>query len=129
MVASSDSNGNITGPVDKYTGPSYSVKYLGIVDGSMGVLSRKMALLNYNQARNLHAGVTTVPQSTTVGGGRVPQTGGGAPQQPASSLSNERKSTSIGQSNSQNVLPHRSQPKNRVNILGPVLTKKYTQIV
>ena len=26
--------------------PSYSVKYLGIVDGSMGVLSRKMALLN-----------------------------------------------------------------------------------
>ena len=61
----------------------------------MGVLSRKMALLNYNQARNLHAGVTTVPQSTTVGGGRVPRTGGG-PQQPASSLSNERKSTSIG---------------------------------
>ena len=32
----------------QYAGPSYSVKYLGIVDGSMGVLSRKMALLNYN---------------------------------------------------------------------------------
>ena len=29
--------------------PSYSVKYLGIVDGSMGVLSRKMALQSYNQ--------------------------------------------------------------------------------
>ena len=27
-----------------YAGPSYSVKYLGIVDGSMGVLSRKMAM-------------------------------------------------------------------------------------
>ena len=31
-----------------YEGPSYSVKYLGIVDGSMGVLSRKMALMQYN---------------------------------------------------------------------------------
>ena len=28
----------------EYAGPSYSVKYLGIVDGSMGVLSRKMAM-------------------------------------------------------------------------------------
>lgn len=27
-----------------YAGPAYSVKYLGIVDGSMGILSRKMAL-------------------------------------------------------------------------------------
>ena len=46
-------NGNINVSQDsKYGGPSYSVKYLGIVDGSMGVLSRKMALLNYNQARN-----------------------------------------------------------------------------
>ena len=70
MVAVSESNGNITAPDKQYNGPSYSVKYLGIVDGSMGVLSRKMALLNYNQARNLHAGVTTVP-STTVGGVRV----------------------------------------------------------
>ena len=58
MIATSDgghhnSNGNITTAAsDKYGGPSYSVKYLGIVDGSMGVLSRKMALLNYNQARN-----------------------------------------------------------------------------
>jgi len=28
----------------QYMGPSYSVKYLGIVDGTMGILSRKMAL-------------------------------------------------------------------------------------
>jgi hypothetical protein len=27
-----------------YPGPTYTVKYLGIVDGSMGILSRKMAL-------------------------------------------------------------------------------------
>jgi hypothetical protein len=27
-----------------YTGPSYAVKYLGVVDGTMGILSRKMAL-------------------------------------------------------------------------------------
>jgi hypothetical protein len=27
--------------------PSYTVKYLGVVEGSMGVLSRKMALPNY----------------------------------------------------------------------------------
>jgi hypothetical protein len=27
-----------------YAGPAYSVKYLGIVDGTMGILSRKMAL-------------------------------------------------------------------------------------
>ena len=27
-----------------YTGKTYSVKYLGIVDGTMGILSRKMAL-------------------------------------------------------------------------------------
>ena len=27
-----------------YKGQTYSVKYLGIVDGSMGILSRKMAL-------------------------------------------------------------------------------------
>ena len=27
-----------------YRGPTYSVKYLGIVDGTMGILSRKMAL-------------------------------------------------------------------------------------
>ena len=52
-----------------YEGPSYSVKYLGIVDGSMGVLSRKMALMSYNQARNVQKGVyTSVPTS---GLGRV----------------------------------------------------------
>lgn len=27
-----------------YNGPKYSVKYLGIVEGTMGVLSRKMAM-------------------------------------------------------------------------------------
>ena len=27
------------------------MKYLGIVDGSMGVLSRKMALVSYNQLK------------------------------------------------------------------------------
>lgn len=40
--------GSTTAKTRSYQGPSYSVKYLGIVDGSMGVLSRKMALLNYN---------------------------------------------------------------------------------
>jgi hypothetical protein len=29
---------------NSYQGPTYSVKYLGIIDGSMGVLSRKMAM-------------------------------------------------------------------------------------
>ena len=28
-----------------YNGKTYSVKYLGIVDGTMGILSRKMALV------------------------------------------------------------------------------------
>ena len=27
-----------------YKGPTYAVKYLGIVDGAMGILSRKMAM-------------------------------------------------------------------------------------
>ena len=40
------------------------MKYLGIVDGSMGVLSRKMALLSYNQARNQHKGISTMPSSS-----------------------------------------------------------------
>lgn len=32
-----------------FRGPKYSVKYLGIVDGNMGILSRKMALpANHN---------------------------------------------------------------------------------
>ena len=39
---------NINSTRASNNGPSYSVKYLGIVDGSMGVLSRKMALLSYN---------------------------------------------------------------------------------
>ena len=29
---------------NQYGGPTYSVKYLGIVDGAMGILSRKMAM-------------------------------------------------------------------------------------
>jgi hypothetical protein len=32
-----------------YKGPTYAVKYLGIVDGAMGILSRKMALAGQNQ--------------------------------------------------------------------------------
>jgi hypothetical protein len=32
-----------------YKGPTYSVKYLGIVDGTMGILSRKMALAKTTQ--------------------------------------------------------------------------------
>lgn len=47
-----------------YAGPSYSVKYLGIVDGSMGVLSRKMALLSYSQVRNQKGISTTMPSTT-----------------------------------------------------------------
>lgn len=33
-----------------YTGKTYSVKYLGIVDGTMGILSRKMALVGAGEA-------------------------------------------------------------------------------
>jgi hypothetical protein len=35
---------NVTVFNKNYEGPAYSVKYLGIVDGSMGILSRKMAM-------------------------------------------------------------------------------------
>jgi hypothetical protein len=42
------SPGNFTmqgaGYTNQYGGPTYSVKYLGIVDGAMGILSRKMAM-------------------------------------------------------------------------------------
>ena len=38
-----------TRPSDGYGQPSYSVKYLGIVDGAMGILSRKMALQGGNK--------------------------------------------------------------------------------
>ena len=54
--------------LQQYEGPSYSVKYLGIVDGSMGVLSRKMAMLSYNNARNVQQGLYTGPSSTSGGG-------------------------------------------------------------
>ena len=33
-----------------YQGKTYSVKYLGIVDGTMGILSRKMALVGAGDA-------------------------------------------------------------------------------
>ena len=32
-------------PNRSYVGPKYSVKYLGIVDGNMGILSRRMAMI------------------------------------------------------------------------------------
>jgi len=37
-----------------YGGPAYSVKYLGIVDGTMGILSRKMALQNETKQSSLN---------------------------------------------------------------------------
>ena len=40
----------------QYAGPTYSVKYLGIVDGSMGILSRKMALQNIPKDSQATAG-------------------------------------------------------------------------
>ena len=36
-----------------FKGQTYSVKYLGIVDGSMGILSRKMALKQPNPAHTM----------------------------------------------------------------------------
>ena len=36
-----------------YPGPIYTVKYLGVVDGSMGILSRKMAMGGTDQAKPL----------------------------------------------------------------------------
>lgn len=33
---------------------TYSVKYLGIVDGAMGILSRKMALTGTGDRKNLN---------------------------------------------------------------------------
>ena len=38
------------------------MKYLGIVDGSMGVLSRKMALVSYNQ---LKMNQNTIPEGVS----------------------------------------------------------------
>ena len=40
----------------QFAGPSYAVKYLGIVDGTMGILSRKMAL---------HPNVVEQPQAAS----------------------------------------------------------------
>lgn len=39
-----------------YGGPAYSVKYLGIVDGTMGILSRKMALQNAHKENTQNNG-------------------------------------------------------------------------
>ena len=36
-----------------YQGSTYSVKYLGIVDGAMGVLSRKMAMQNVKNENSI----------------------------------------------------------------------------
>lgn len=36
--------------------PTYSVKYLGIVDGSMGILSRKMAMQGLSKDQVTSAG-------------------------------------------------------------------------
>ena len=49
MINSIQIEGNIKTPSINYNfpipvGSIYSVKYLGIVDGSMGILSRKMAI-------------------------------------------------------------------------------------
>jgi hypothetical protein len=49
MINSIKIEGNIKTPTNNYNfpipvGSIYSVKYLGIVDGSMGILSRKMVI-------------------------------------------------------------------------------------
>ena len=46
-----------------YSGKTYSVKYLGIVDGTMGILSRKMALTAQDQAA-----VTIQPEGAAMPG-------------------------------------------------------------
>ena len=38
-----------------YKGSTYAVKYLGIVDGTMGILSRKMALQTQNASQSYNA--------------------------------------------------------------------------
>lgn len=49
MINNIKIEGNIKTPTNNYNfpipvGSIYSVKYLGIVDGSMGILSRKMVI-------------------------------------------------------------------------------------
>ena len=82
----------------QYGGPSYSVKYLGIVDGSMGVLSRKMALLNYNQARNQHTGISNAPPASSINS-KGARTQVPVPQA-VSSLSSQKDNSIMGQSSS-----------------------------
>ena len=41
---------------NKYNGPKYSVKYLGVVEGTMGVLSRKMAMMPEHAAFGRNGG-------------------------------------------------------------------------
>ena len=59
LQANAGNSGNKTAATDvtsynvynsSYGGKTYSVKYLGIVDGTMGILSRKMALTTADQA-------------------------------------------------------------------------------
>jgi hypothetical protein len=49
-----------------YKGQTYAVKYLGIVDGAMGILSRKMAMPNYVADSASKPLVTTEPTSLPV---------------------------------------------------------------
>lgn len=48
-----------------YPGPTYTVKYLGVVDGSMGILSRKMALQGTDQVKPLLTVDTTKAPEVT----------------------------------------------------------------
>ena len=82
-----------------YAGPSYSVKYLGIVDGSMGVLSRKMAMQyqrdnGYDTAANNYTKATEIHYAGRTGSPKI-------------------------------VRGHREE-KTKFNIVAPVLKKKYT---
>ena len=52
---------------------TYSVKYLGIVDGAMGILSRKMALQGTIKEKNASA-AETVKLNAQIKG-RTPMTG------------------------------------------------------
>ena len=85
-----------------YAGPSYSVKYLGIVDGSMGVLSRKMALqYQRNNAQNKSANHYT--------------------------KATEHRYDS--HTNSPKIVRGHKEEKTKFNIVAPILKKKYAQIV
>ena len=48
-----------------YKGQTYAVKYLGIVDGAMGILSRKMAMPSYVPDAASKPTVTDAPPGVT----------------------------------------------------------------